>query len=105
MRLTKSLAAKGESFLNRMQVKNPTAYAVAEKMIYGDMNESGQINIKSFIMLGFGAIIVAAFIPMGIDALATADTANFSSTELALYSVIGVAILIAVVMLFVNLAS
>ena len=105
MRLTKSLAAKGESFLDRMRVNHPTAYAIAENMVHGEMNDSAEVNIKSFIMIGFGAIIVSAFIPMGINALATAETANFSTTELALYSVIGVAILIAVVMMFVNLAS
>jgi len=105
MRLTKSLASRGESFLDSMKVKSPAAYAIAEKMVHGEMNDSAEVNIKSFIMIGFGAIIVSAFIPMGINALATAETANFSTTELALYSVIGVAILIAVVMMFVNLAS
>jgi len=56
-------------------------------------------------MLGFGALIVSAFIPMGLEALNAADTTNFTTTELALYGVIGVAILIAVVMVFINLAT
>ena len=56
-------------------------------------------------MLGFGALIVSAFIPMGLEALNAADTSNFTATELALYGVIGVAILIAVVMVFINLAT
>ena len=96
---------KSEAFLERMRVSHPTAYAMADKVVNPRMNEDAEINIKSFIMLGFGALIVAAFIPMGIDALGAADTTNFTTTELALYSMIGVAILIAVVMVFINLAS
>ena len=94
-----------ENWLDQMKVKNPTAYALAEKMVNPPMNEDAEINIKTFVMLGFGALIVSAFIPMGIDALGAADTSNFTTTELALYSIIGVAILIAVVMVFINLAS
>jgi len=56
-------------------------------------------------MLGFGAVIVGAFVPMGINALGGADTTNFTSTEIALYSIVGVAILIAVVMMFINIAA
>ena len=70
-----------------------------------NMDESGSIDIRNFVMLGFGAVIVGAFVPMGINALGGADTANFTSTELALYSIVGVAILIAVVMMFINIAA
>jgi hypothetical protein len=94
-----------ENWLDQMKVKNPTAYALAERMVNPAMNEDAEINIKTFVMLGFGALIVSAFIPMGIDALGSADTTNFTTTELALYGVIGVAILIAVVMVFINLAT
>ena len=94
-----------ENWLDQMKVKNPTAYALAEKMVNPPMNEDAEINIKTFVMLGFGALIVSAFIPMGLDALGSADVSNFTATELALYSVIGVAILIAVVMVFINLAT
>jgi hypothetical protein len=93
------------NWLDQMKVKNPTAYALAERMVNPPMNEDAEINIKTFVMLGFGALIVSAFIPMGIDALGSADTTNFTTTELALYGVIGVAILIAVVMVFINLAT
>ena len=96
---------KGQDFLDEMKVKNPVASAMAEKMVNPKMNEEGQIDIKTFVMLGFGALIVSAFIPMGLEALNAANTTNFTATELALYSVIGVAILIAVVMVFINLAT
>ena len=96
---------KGQDFLDEMKVKNPVAYAMAEKMTNPSMNEDAAIDIKTFIMLGFGALIVSAFIPMGLEALNAADTTNFTTTELALYSMIGVAILIAVVMVFINLAT
>ena len=96
---------KSEAFLERMRVSHPTAYAMADKMVNPRMNEDAEINIKTFIMLGFGALIVAAFIPMGLEGLNSADTTNFTATELALYSMIGVAILIAVVMVFINLAT
>lgn len=96
---------KGQEFLDGMKVKNPTAYAKAERMVNPSMNDDANIDIKSIIMLGFGALIVSAFIPMGLEALHAADTTNFTTTELALYSVIGVAILIAVVMVFINLVS
>ena len=94
-----------ENWLDQMKVKNPIAYAMAEKMVNPSMNENGYIDIRTFVMLGFGALIVSAFIPMGLEALNSADTSNFTTTELALYSVIGVAILIAVVMVFINLAT
>lgn len=94
-----------EDWLEDMREKNPVAYAMAERLVNPDMDESGSIDIKNFVMLGFGAVIVGAFVPMGINALGGADTSNFTSTELALYSVIGVAILIAVVMVFINIAS
>ena len=94
-----------ENWLDQMKVKNPTAYAMAEKMVNPSMNEDGAIDIKTFVMLGFGALIVSAFIPMGLEALNAANTENFTTTELALYGVIGVAILIAVVMVFINLAT
>ena len=96
---------KGQDFLDRMRVSHPTAYTMADKMVNPSMNEDGAIDIKSIVMLGFGALIVSAFIPMGLEALNAVDKTNFSSTELALYSVIGVAILIAVVMVFINLAT
>jgi len=94
-----------ENWLDQMKVKNPTAYAMAEKMVNPSMNDDANVDIKTFVMLGFGALIVSAFIPMGLEALNAADTSNFTTTELALYSVIGVAILIAVVMVFINLAT
>ena len=96
---------KGEDFLERMKLNHPTAYAMADKMVNPNLNEDAEINIKTFVMLGFGALIVSAFIPMGLEALNAAPTENFTTTELALYSVIGVAILIAVVMVFINLAT
>lgn len=96
---------KGQDFLDEMKVKNPTAYAMAEKMVNPSMNDDANVDIKTFVMLGFGALIVSAFIPMGLEALNAVDTTNFTTTELALYSVIGIAILIAVVMVFINLAT
>ena len=94
-----------ESWLEGMQESHPMAYAMAERLVHPEMNDSGELNIKNFVMLGFGAVIVGAFVPMGINALGSADTGNFTSTELALYSIIGVAILIAVVMIFINIAA
>lgn len=95
----------GEKFLDRMMVEHPASFALANRMVSGEMNDGGEINIKNFVMLGFGAVIVGAFVPMGLNALGAADTGNFTATELALYSIIGVAILIAVVMIFVNMAN
>ena len=86
-------------------MSHPTAYMMAERLVNPELDESGEINIKNFVMLGFGAVIVGAFVPMGLDALSSADTTNFSTTEIALYSIVGVAILIAVVMTFINIAS
>jgi len=94
-----------ENWLDGMQMSHPMAYTMAERLIHPEMNESGSIDIKNFVMLGFGAVIVGAFVPMGINALGGADTANFTTTELVLYSIVGVAILIAVVMMFINIAA
>jgi hypothetical protein len=105
MGIKTKVVEKGQEFLDEMKVKNPVAYAMAEKMVNPSMNEDGTIDIKAFVMLGFGALIVSAFIPMGLEALHAADTTNFTATEMALYSIIGVAILIAVVMVFINLAT
>jgi hypothetical protein len=99
------LTEYAENWLQDMQMSHPTAYMMAERLVNPELDESGEINIKNFVMLGFGAVIVGAFVPMGLDALNGADTANFSTTELALYSIVGVAILIAVVMTFINIAS
>ena len=99
------MAEYAESWLEGMQESHPMAYAMAERLVHPEMNDSGELNIKNFVMLGFGAVIVGAFVPMGINALGSADTGNFTSTELALYSIIGVAILIAVVMIFINIAA
>lgn len=99
------LTEYAKNWLQDMQMNHPTAYLMAERLVNPEMNESGEINIKNFVMLGFGAVIVGAFVPMGLDALNGANTANFSSTELALYSIVGVAILIAVVMTFINIAT
>lgn len=99
------VTAYAASWLEGMQMSHPTAYAMAERLVNPNMDEAGSIDIKNFVMLGFGAVIVGAFVPMGINALNGAETANFTSTELALYSIIGVAILIAVVMTFINIAS
>ena len=105
MGIKTKVVEKGQDFLDEMKVKNPTAYAMAERMVNPSMKDDANVDIKSFIMLGFGALIVSAFIPMGLEALNAAPTENFTTTELALYSVIGVAILIAVVMVFINLAT
>ena len=99
------LTQYAENWLHEMQMNHPTAYMMAERLVNPELDESGEINIKNFVMLGFGAVIVGAFVPMGLDALNGADTANFTTTELALYSIVGVAILIAVVMTFINIAS
>ncbi len=99
------LTEYAKSWLQDMQLNHPAAYNMAERLIHPELNESGGIDIKNFVMLGFGAVIVGAFVPMGINALGGADTTNFTTTELALYSIIGVAILIAVVMMFVNIAG
>jgi hypothetical protein len=99
------LTEYAENWLQDMQMSHPTAYMMAERLVNPELDESGEINIKNFVMLGFGAVIVGAFVPMGLDALNGADTTNFSTTELALYSIVGVAILIAVVMTFINIAS
>jgi len=94
-----------EAWLEDMHMSHPMAYNMAERLIHPEMNESGSIDIKNFVMLGFGAVIVGAFVPMGINALGGADISNFTSTEVALYSIVGVAILIAVVMMFINIAA
>jgi hypothetical protein len=94
-----------KNWLRDMEMSHPTAYMMAERLVNPELDESGEINIKNFVMLGFGAVIVGAFVPMGLNALNGAETANFTATELALYSIIGVAILIAVVMTFINIAS
>lgn len=99
------LTEYAENWLHDMHLSHPTAYLMAERLVHPEMNESGEINIKNFVMLGFGAVIVGAFVPMGLNALNGAETANFTATELALYSIIGVAILIAVVMTFINIAG
>ncbi len=96
---------RATDLLADLQLRHPTAYAYADCLVNGKMNESGEINIKNFVMLGFGAVIVGAFVPMGLSALGGADTSNFTATEVALYSIIGVAILIAVVMTFINIAT
>lgn len=94
-----------ETWLDGMRERHPVAYAMAERLVNPNMDESGSIDIRNFVMLGFGAVIVGAFVPMGINALGSADVGNFTSTELALYSIVGVAILIAVVMMFINIAA
>jgi hypothetical protein len=99
------LTEYAENWLRDMEMSHPTAYMMAERLVNPELDESGEINIKNFVMLGFGAVIVGAFVPMGLDALSSADTTNFSTTEIALYSIVGVAILIAVVMTFINIAS
>ena len=99
------VTAYAESWLEGMRESHPMAYAMAERLVNPDMNESGSIDIKNFVMLGFGAVIVGAFVPMGINALGAADTTNFTTTEVALYSIVSVAILIAVVMIFINIAA
>jgi len=104
-KLKRGVAEHGEAFLERMKSEHPMSFAIADNLVSGKMDESGEINIKNFVMLGFGAVIVGAFVPMGLNALGSADTGNFTATELALYSIIGVAILIAVVMTFVNMAN
>ena len=103
--LKKGVVEHGEAFLDRMQIEHPMAFRVADNLVNGKMDESGEINVKHFVMIGFGAVIVGAFVPMGLNALGAADTSNFTATELSLYSIIGVAILIAVVMIFVNIAN
>ena len=94
-----------ETWLEGMRERHPVAYAMAERLVNPNMDESGSIDIRNFVMLGFGAVIVGAFIPMGLNALGAADTSNFTATEAALYSIVGVAILIAVVMMFINIAA
>lgn len=103
--LKKGVVEHGEVFLDRMRIEHPMAFRVADNLVNGKMDESGEINIKNFVMIGFGAVIVGAFVPMGLNALGAADTTNFTATELALYSIIGISILIAVVMIFVNIAN
>ena len=105
MGIKAKVVEKCHEFLGDMKVKQPVAYVMAEKMVNPSMNDNANVDIKTFVMLGFGALIVSAFIPMGLEALHAVDKTNFSTTEVALYSVLGVAILIAVVMVFINLVN
>ncbi len=86
---------KCEAWVDEQRFKNPLAYRLA-------LNEDGQINIQSIIMLGISAIIIAAFIPTAIDSLATADTTGWGSTDVAIYGIIGTVILIVIILGFLK---
>ncbi len=105
MRIKKMLAQNGNAFLETMRTKTPMAYAMAEKLATSEMDESGEINIKTFVMLGFGGMIVAAFIPAAVNSLNNANTTGFSLEQVAMWGMITMAIILAAVMVFVNLVS
>src|SRR5690554_28478 len=88
-----NLKAKGEAWLEEMRKRFPAEYAWAESMF--EVNESGEVSVKTFVMLGFGGLAAAIFVPLAIDTLQTADTGNFTPPQVALFSMIGIAILIA----------
>ena len=98
-----NLKEKGEAWLEEMRERFPAEYAWAESMF--EVNESGEVSVKTFVMLGFGGLAAAIFVPLAIDTLQTADTGNFTPPQVALFSMIGIAILIAAVMIFVNIVQ
>lgn len=98
--------SQGNKFLAFTAEHFPESYTLAGGMVASKMsNDDAEVSIKSFAMLGFAAVIIGAFIPMGLNALNSADTSNFTSTEIAIYGIIGVAMLIAVVMALMNVIS
>lgn len=52
------------------------------------------------ISVFIGAILAAALIPVALQQLATANTTGFDSATLALFGVISIAVIVAVVVLF-----
>ena len=96
MSIKKSLVEKCETWVEDQKFNNPIAHRLA-------LNEDGQINIQSIIMLGIAAIIIAAFIPTAIDALATADTTDWGATDTAIYGIVGTVILIVIILGFLKI--
>ena len=96
MSIKNSLVEKCETWVEEQKFKNPLAHRLA-------LNEDGQINIQSIIMLGVAAIIIAAFIPTAIDSLASTDTTGWGSTDAAIYGIVGTVILIVIILGFLKI--
>ena len=96
MTLKNTLIDKCETWVEKQKMKNPLAHKLA-------LNEDGQINIHSIIMLGIAAIIIAAFIPTDIDALAATDTTGWGATDTAIYGIVGTVILIVIILGFLKI--
>lgn len=55
-------------------------------------------NMQSIILLVIGLVIVGAMVPTGLDALNNANTTGWTTGEIALFGVIGIAALAGIVM-------
>ncbi len=96
MSIKNKLIEKAENWVELQRFENPIAHKLA-------LNEDGNINIQSIIMLGVAAIIIAAFIPTALDALAGADTTDWATTDVAIYGIIGTVILIVIILGFLKI--
>ena len=59
--------------------------------------------INTLVGVFVGAILAAALIPVALQQLATANTSGLDASTVALFGVIGIAIVVVVVVLFFKL--
>ncbi len=64
--------------------------------------ESGAFDIKKFFALVIGAIFVSALLPAAMSSVNTANTSGWTTSQIALWGIIGVVIIIVVVMMFID---
>jgi flagellin-like protein len=70
------------------------------------MNDNkAETPIRALIMLVVIAVLAGALIPVGINALTAGKNASWTASEIALYGIISIMVLVAVVMLLVRIAT
>lgn len=69
------------------------------------MNDAGMMDIRGIVLIGVSAFITAAFLPPAIQALAEANTTGFSSTDAAVFGIIGTIILIVVILGYLKMVD
>ena len=79
------------------------ANAIVQKF---ESDEKGETPIKALLGLFVVAILAGALVPTAIDTLAAGeDATNWSTSEVAMYGIISIMVLVGVVMLLVRIAT
>jgi hypothetical protein len=91
-----------ETFKAKVQMSKLMVNTMFSKF---EQDTRGETPIKSLLMLLIVAVLAGALVPVAINAITAGKNASWTTSEIALYGVLSIMILVGVVLLIVRVAT